>query len=59
MKILVFGAGALGQALGCLLTADGHDVDLIIRKRFIDVIQVNGLEVIGIFGNFTADPDRL
>ena len=59
MKILVFGAGALGQALGCLLTADGHDVDLIIRKRFIDVIQVNGLEVTGIFGNFTADPDRL
>jgi len=59
MKILIFGAGALGQALGCLLAADGHDVDLIIRKRFIDAILANGLEVTGIFGNFTADPDRL
>ena len=59
MKILIFGAGALGQALGCLLAADGHAVDLIIRKRFIDAIRPNGLKVTGIFGNFTADPDRL
>ena len=59
MKILIFGAGALGQALGCLLAADGHTVDLIIRKRFIEVIRENGLRVTGIFGNFTADPDRL
>ncbi|HHB76344.1 MAG TPA: hypothetical protein ENK84_07350 [Desulfobulbus sp.] len=59
MKILIFGAGALGQALGCLLAADGHDVDLIIRKRFIDIIGSNGLKVTGIFGNFTAEPDQL
>ena len=59
MKILIFGAGALGQALGCLLAVDGHTVDLIIRKRFIKVIRENGLRVTGIFGNFTADPDRL
>ncbi len=59
MKILIFGAGALGQALGCLLTADGNDVELIIRKRFIDVIQADGLKVRGIFGNFTAEPDKL
>ncbi len=59
MNILIFGAGALGQALGCLLAADGHTVDLIIRKRFIDAIRENGLRVTGIFGNFIAHSDRL
>ncbi len=59
MKILIFGAGALGQALGCLLAADGHTVDLIIRIRFIGAILENGLKVTGIFGNYTADSDRL
>lgn len=59
MNFLLFGAGALGQALGCMLSCDGHQVDLILRKRFIDTIQNKGLRVSGIFGNFAAAPSQL
>lgn len=52
MKILVYGAGALGQALGCMLAADGHEVDLILRERFIPVLQAKGLRVAGVFGEY-------
>lgn len=52
MKILVYGAGALGQALGCMLAADGHEVDLILRERFIPVLQAKGLRVAGMFGEY-------
>ena len=59
MRFLIFGAGALGQALGCLLTADGHRVDLVLRPRYRQAIQENGLEVEGLFGGFAATPDQL
>jgi len=52
VKILVYGAGALGQALGCMLAADGHEVDLILRERFIPVLQAKGLRVAGMFGEY-------
>jgi len=59
MNFLIFGAGALGQALGCLLAADGHRVDLVIRKRFMDAIAQKGLKVTGIFGDFSTEAKRL
>ncbi len=59
MNILIFGAGALGQALGCMLTQSGHRVDLIIRKRFIGTIREKGLRVTGLFGEFRADLGKL
>lgn len=52
MKILIYGAGALGQALGCMLAADGHQVDLILRERFIPVLRQKGLRVSGVFGDY-------
>ena len=59
MRFLLYGAGALGQALGCMLATDGHQVDLILRKRFINAIDHHGLEVTGIFGKFTSPPERI
>lgn len=56
MNILIYGAGALGQAIGCMLAARGHRVDFILRERFIRGIAENGLKVTGILGDFPAPP---
>ena len=54
MKFLIYGAGALGQALGCLLKSTGHDVDFILRQRFIPSLLQYGLQVTGIFGSYSV-----
>lgn len=46
MRILVFGAGALGSALGGIL-ARKHDVTLVGRKDNMDAIRLRGLLVTG------------
>ena len=56
MRILVFGAGALGQAVGCMLAAAGHAVDMILRERFRAVIASEGLMVTGLFGDYNTAP---
>jgi 2-dehydropantoate 2-reductase len=59
MRILIYGAGALGQALGCLLAADGHQVDLVLRPRFLAALKATGLTVTGIFGEYRVQPEAL
>lgn len=59
MRFLIYGAGALGQAIGCMLATDGHEVDLVLRERFQKVIETNGLKVTGIFGDYEVAPGRL
>ncbi len=59
MQYLIYGAGALGQAIGCMLAADGHQVDLVLRERFIAPIKNDGLEVTGIFGEYRTAENRL
>jgi 2-dehydropantoate 2-reductase len=54
MNILIYGAGALGQALGCMLSQAGNRVDLLLRQRFIDVLKVKGIQVDGVLGKFKA-----
>ena len=56
MRILIFGAGALGQTVGCMLAADGHGVDMILRERYRAAIATDGLTVTGIFGEYVAAP---
>ena len=59
MHILIYGAGALGQAIGCLLAEADHQVDLVLRPRFAEAVQSAGLTVNGIFGDHHAPPERV
>jgi len=59
MRFLVYGAGALGQGLGCMLASAGHQVDLLLRPRFIEKIRQSGLEVSGVFGEYHSAPPTL
>jgi len=59
MHMLIYGAGALGQAIGCMLAADGHQVDLLLRPRYAEAVQSAGLAVTGIFGDHRVGAERL
>lgn len=59
MRFLIYGAGALGQAIGCILAADGHQVDLVLRPRFLEALHSSGLEVTGIFGEYRVPPAQI
>lgn len=52
MKILVFGAGAIGSVLGGFLARMGHDVSLLGRPRHLDKIAKDALCIGGIWGDF-------
>ena len=56
---LIYGAGALGQALGCMLTKSGNQVTLVLRERYAEVIRTHGLTVSGIFGDYHVEADDL
>lgn len=58
-RFLIYGAGALGQALGCMLAGDGNEVTLVLRERFAEVIKTQGLSVTGIFGDYRVEADGL
>ena len=47
MRIVVFGAGAMGSWIGALLARAGHDVTLVGRKDHVAVVAARGLEVSG------------
>jgi 2-dehydropantoate 2-reductase len=51
MRILVFGAGAVGSVLGGLLARAGHAVTLLGRARHLEVIREAGLSIAGIWGD--------
>ncbi|WP_319587170.1 ketopantoate reductase family protein [uncultured Desulfobulbus sp.] len=59
MRFLIYGAGALGQAIGCMLAADGHQVDLVLRPRFLEALHSSGLEVTGLFGEYRVPPAQI
>lgn len=46
MRLMVFGAGALGSLVAAKLS-NGHDVTLVGRHAHVDAIQRNGLRVSG------------
>ena len=52
MKVLVFGAGAIGSAFGGFLSPF-HDVTLLGRRPHLEKIREEGLQVSGIWGRHT------
>jgi 2-dehydropantoate 2-reductase len=57
MKILLYGAGAVGMGLASCLLKAGEQVDLVGREETVTALQQNGLMRTGIFGEFTAAPE--
>ena len=51
MRILVFGAGAVGSVLGGLLARAGHAVTLLGRASHLEAIRSRGLSIEGIWGS--------
>ena len=45
MRIVVYGAGAVGGVVGARLAQAGHDVVLIARGRHLDAMRSGGLTV--------------
>lgn len=56
MKIVVFGAGAVGSVIGGYLSEAGEEVTLIGRKEHVDAINKNGLIIDGIRGKLITHP---
>jgi 2-dehydropantoate 2-reductase len=42
-----------------MLAADGHQVDLVLRPRFLEALHSSGLEVTGIFGEYRVPPAQI
>ena len=54
MRVLVFGAGAIGSVVGGMLARGGHEVVLIGRAPHMRAIQEAGLHISGIWGMHTV-----
>lgn len=55
MKILIYGAGALGLGIASCILKSGNKVDIIAREETVSSLRANGLIRTGIFGDFRAD----
>ncbi|GMV94215.1 MAG: putative 2-dehydropantoate 2-reductase [Candidatus Hydrogenedentota bacterium] len=51
MRLLVYGAGALGSAVGGFMAKSGHEVWLIGRNPHMDAVAKDGLRITGIWGD--------
>jgi len=57
MKILIYGAGAVGLGIGSCLLKSGDNVDFIAREDTVSSLRKYGLRRTGIFGEYYADPN--
>ncbi len=53
-QVAIIGAGAIGSAVGALLSRAGCEVTLIARKAQVEAIRQHGLRVDGRLGTFNA-----
>tara|TARA_Y100001960_G_scaffold333460_1_gene438709 strand:- start:1384 stop:2328 length:945 start_codon:yes stop_codon:yes gene_type:complete len=57
IRVLVFGAGAVGLGLSSFLLQSGCSVTLVGRKNTVDLLRGKGLNRIGIFGELFSPPE--
>ncbi|HQL41113.1 MAG TPA: 2-dehydropantoate 2-reductase N-terminal domain-containing protein, partial [Candidatus Omnitrophota bacterium] len=55
MKILNFGAGAVGLGIDSCLIKSGCDVTVLTRPQTAELLNKEGFKRTGLFGDFTAD----
>lgn len=55
MNVLVMGAGALGSVFGGFLAKAGHQVTLVGRAPHMAAIRDRGLQIQGIWGEYSID----
>jgi len=56
MRVLVYGAGAVGLGIASCLLKSKCQVDVIARENTVAALQEHGLIRTGIFGRFHAEP---
>ena len=59
MKVLVFGAGAVGLGLSSFLLQGGHRVHLVGKDPTVVALRESGLKRLGIFGQASFSPQQL
>jgi 2-dehydropantoate 2-reductase len=57
MRVLIYGAGAVGLGLGSCLLKSGSEVCFIARPDTVGELRRAGLVRTGIFGSFKAEPE--
>lgn len=58
MKILNYGAGAVGLGLDSCLIKSGQEVHILARENTVKTLQANGLHRAGILESFSASPKQ-
>lgn len=56
MRVLIYGGGAVGLGIASCIIKSGAEVDIITRPDTARALRERGLERVGIFGAFSADP---
>ncbi len=59
MKVLCFGAGAIGSYIGGSLSLDGHEVHFVDRPEAIGKIKKQGIQLVLPQGAFDLKPEKL
>jgi len=58
MRVLIYGAGAVGLGIASCLLKSKCQVDILARENTVSALQEHGLARTGIWGSFRAEPSQ-